>query len=552
MIENPFEKWEILNVRIKKGRDKFHELLTSNEVKSVSADCIYEYLMRPLKGKKLSYCWSVIKESNYFDQDFVDCITSFYSKGFRDISKLCTRLHFFSSKITDRDLYEIEGSEIMRKSYLGFCVLRPLENRIIGRTALKPRLDHMWAEFHTCTSPIPINLAGNELVANAAVQMEQDARIQTCSSVAIWMSSYVMSHNFKYPIFTTTKIMEYATKHIVGARVGPTDGLTYEQMMQALKEMGYEPIIFGETDPFETKNQIYAYVESSIPPILLLQQHDGYHHAITAIGHAHKRPSTSLARIRVVGNNRVFSGYYRSSEWVPYFFVNDDQRGIYRELEFLTRNSNIIIQRIKHNQRNAGQPINIQANIKNWHCPVAIKTNSSIPYIPKETIANVWGMIAPIPKGVTLSHVEAEEKAVNIINRCISRSNTSLPRDLVIRSYLILSNQYKLKLVNRTDMSNFVRAFYQGKPLPKWIWVFELSTSSLMNKKSIKNIRIRGEVILDASSNPDATDFLVFHWILDNNRGTLLTMKQEDKNIAEALRQGWRGKENPYMPLIRA
>jgi len=551
MSEKPFENWRILNVRQKKDRKILHRLLCEAEEPSVSSTYLFNYLLQPAKGKKLSLCRSVIIEENYFDQDFVDSVSTFYSRGFRNVGRLCRRLHFFSNKVLPLDITDFNALGKLQDYYLGFCVLRPLETKTLGRTAIKPRREDPGMEFPTCCSQFPVNIAGSLLFAEAAPFMEQDGRVQTCSSVAIWTSSMVMAHCYDYPKYTTSQIIEHATSTIVGTRAGPTQGLTYEQMMQALKVMGYEPVIFGETDPFEARNEIYSYVESVIPPILLLALPNGNYHAITALGHGHNRPLPNAVQITVKRRRKTILKYYRSCEWVPCFYIHDDQKGIYQKMEFLAPQPAIIRRRISTNQRNAGLPTNIAVKLANWHCPIAINNDSTLPYVPKETIANLWGVIIPLPKGVTLTHSEAENKAVKLIDRCASELKLKLPDNLVIRAYLILSNQYKLKLESRNDMSDFVRAFYKGKPMPKWLWIFEMSTAKLMNRKRIKDIRMRGEFIIDASSNPWSADFVAFHWIDKVHKGFLFTMSQDDANIGDALEEYWSGSDNQYLPMIR-
>jgi len=551
MSEKPFENWRILNVRQGRGRDILRQLLCEVGEPSASAEYLFNYLLKPAKGKKLSLCRSVIIEHNYFDQDFVDSVSTFYARDFRKVDKLCRRLHFFSSKVLASDVTDFSTLGKLQDHYLGFCVLRSLETRILGRTAIKPRREKPGVEFHTCCAAVPANVAGSALSAEAAPFMEQDGRVQTCSSVAIWTSSMVMAHCYDYPKYTTSQIMEYATRTIVGARVGPTQGLTYEQIMQALKVMGYEPVIFGETDPFEARNEIYCYVESAIPPILLLALPGGGYHAVTALGHDHSRPLSTAVQITFKQRGQTLLKYCRSSDWVPYFYIHDDQKGVYEKMEFLTPQPTTIRTRITNNQRNAGLPVNIKANLNSWHCPIAIENDSTIPHVPKETIANLWGVIVPLPTGVRLTHSEAENKAINLIHRCSSKLRLKLPMDLVIRPYLIPSNQYKLWLENRNDMSDFVRSFYRGKPMPKWLWVFEMSTAALMNRKRIRDIKIRGELIIDASSNPWAIDFLAFHWVDKKYQGFLFTMSQDDADIRDALKIRWTGPDNQYRPMTR-
>ncbi|MFP3975831.1 MAG: hypothetical protein ACOC6S_01735 [Chloroflexota bacterium] len=551
MPEQPYEKWHILNVRRKKDREILQAIISPVGEESTAAQSVLDYVMHPPKSKKLSLCQTVLVEHGYFDQDYIDSVSTFYSKMFKGVERLCTRLHFFSTKLKNSDVAGFRALERLQDYYLGFSIKRPLETKILGRSAIRPRRDEPETEFHTCKADMPVNVAGSTLFAKAAPYMEQDSRVQTCSSVAIWVSTTIIAHALDYPKYTTSQIMDYATRDITGTRVGPTEGLTYEQMMHALKIMGYEPIIFDETDPFEALYEVYCYIESELPPILLLTLPNGTYHAITALGHGHKRPLRRATHITVESQGSTTLKYFRSSEWVPFFYVHDDQRGIYRRLKFLRANPARLRQKINALHKNVGLSPEISVDLKQWHCPISIETNSTLGNTPKESIANLWGVIVPLPKGVTLNHTEAEGKAVGIIPRCAARCGLELPDDLVLRCYLTPSNRYKSALGQRDDMGSFVRIFYQGKPMPKYLWVIEMSTAKLMNTARLDELRVRGELLLDASSNPWPTDFVAFHWVDDENKGHLLTMSQDDISIEEALSDVWHGPDVPYGPMVR-
>ncbi len=387
---------------------------------------------------------------------------------------------------------------------------------------------------------------------DSAPFMEQDTRVQTCSSVAIWISTTAMAHCFDLPKYTTSEIMDKATKTLAGMRVGPTQGLTYEQIMLACRDMGYAPIVFEETDKLEAIYQIYSYVESGIPPILFLQLPDGNHHAITAVGHAYSLPSQSkLQEIRILKLGEEILRYFRSSEWVPSFYVHDDQRGIFRELRFLEPDPTQLRQRISSAHRDTWFPAKISADLKDWHCPVSINLGLPSKHVPKEIIANLWGTIVPLPREITLSHSEMERKCAWIINFCFNRLKLKAPENLVLRSYLIRSNDYKARIGQSGDISDFVMALYRGKSMPKWLWVTEMSTVNLWNATSVNKLRIKGELILDATSNPWPTDFEAFHWVDDNNVGKVATMTQDDVDIDAALTMWSEGPDRPYRPMVR-
>jgi hypothetical protein len=79
-----------------------------------------------------------------------------------------------------------------------------------------------------------------------------------------------------------------------------------------------------------------------------------------------------------------------------------------------------------------------------------------------------------------------------------------------------------------------------------------MSQIPLINTENVNDIRIRGELILDATGNPWPNDFLAFHWINDDNDGLLTTMRRQEEDISRAVSTGWRiPNEGTYSPLIR-
>jgi hypothetical protein len=305
-------------------------------------------------------------------------------------------------------------------------------------------------------------------------------------------------------------------------------------------------------------------VESAIPPILLLQLADGSGHAVTAVGHAHRRPTQPFERAKALWLGKPLLRYYRSSDWVPHFYVHDDQHGIFRKLTFLEPAPEQIETDIRNTYKNTLIQVPEDeenhewrgAELEEWHCPVALEMNDLVGdlgnNIPERIFANLWGIIAPIPKGITLSHAEAETKSAWIIRRVFDQLEMIIPDDLVIRLYLTRSNDYKQRIGADKSFNKGTSLIYRLKPMPKWIWVAELSQTNLMNVKSVKDIRIRGELILDATGNPWPTDFLAFHWVEDSGDGLIMTMTRDDRDIHEASSSGWEVKgEGFYRPLIR-
>src|SRR5258707_14781046 len=85
---------------------------------------------------------SYLIESRYIDRDYSADYRRFYAQTFRTYGRHCERVHFFQEDVGAilalptwservRDLQRTS-----KRSYLGFCVVRPLPSAPIGRTAL--------------------------------------------------------------------------------------------------------------------------------------------------------------------------------------------------------------------------------------------------------------------------------------------------------------------------------------------------------------------------------------------------------------------------------
>ncbi len=180
--EKPFQNWSILDLEQENDREKLEQLLLPKRGLSITALSVLDYLLKRPEGNELPLCRSVLIEDTYFDQDFINSISSFYSKSFRNVDRICKRLHFFSCKIEHSHIIDLEQYQ---DSYLGFCVIRPLQQKVLGRIVLKPRRETPEEEFPICSGHFYVNIAGTKLFVDSAPLMEQDGRVQTCSYVAI-------------------------------------------------------------------------------------------------------------------------------------------------------------------------------------------------------------------------------------------------------------------------------------------------------------------------------------------------------------------------------
>lgn len=553
LLEKPYEWFDLWYTTRKRDMEQIKDMLTGKAALNQAPNAILNHILSPEAGKKTPICKSVVVERRYYDRDHARALSSFYSKLFRDIKRECIRLHFFSRRLSYPDLGNLEP---YARDYLGFSVIRPFPYRKIGRTVLARLGKRPALEFPTCQGDFEANIGGSKLSVQGAAFMEQDMMVAACASAALWMSTITMARRFGLQECSPCEITERASQYLIQNRPMPSEGLICEQMLHALRTMDYDPILLGVESQEKAKHLIYSYVESQIPPILLCNLATGGHHAVIAVGHGYELPIENPRRTEVAWPNEPPLTFARSSEWVPYFLINDDQRGLYRKLTFVktdARSPEEQIERLRERIEMVHPDTDTsKLDLEEWHCPVAIDMNMpTIGHFGGEEIANIWGVIIPLPQGVPLTSEQAERKAARLIRLWHDHSGEPLPDNLVLRTYLIPSNEYKQRIED-SGMHIFVKQLLRGKPMPRWIWVTEISSIDSYNSLEESRWLITGQVIICATGSAWTPDFCALHYI-GEKRGILATMKPEHIDAEQALAQIWVGPDDvtPYPGWVR-
>ena len=536
--ESPYQWFSIIYLTNKKGREEMGDVLLIKGMLNLVPYAILDYILTPPLGKSTPICKTVVVEHRYRDKDHSKALSSYYAKSFRQVEAECTRLHFFNRRLPP-DFLDTKSTQELQRSYLGFCVLRPFTRRRIGRTVLRRLRYQPTLEFPTCQGAFEVHLAGHNISFKGSAFIEQDTMVAACASAAIWTSTTIMGTRFGFQQRSTSEITQLATQYLIHNRPMPSEGLGAEQMLHCLRAMDYDPLLIGIYSQKQAKQGIYSYIESEIPPILLCEfPHTDEGHAIVAVGHGYNLPITNASKTKVEWPGELALEFARSSEWVPSILVHDDQHGPYRKLTFI--DSQTLPARI-----NAMHP-NVNVNklkLEEWRCPIAIDVNMPfVKYSGGEIIANIWGIIIPLPQGVLLTNNQAESKSARVIRWWHSRNRIPLPTDLVLRTYLVLSNEYKER-TKSSAMNPFAKSLLAGKPMPRWIWVTEISSLKSYNAPNPNDWLINGQVIIDATSNAFTPDFLLFHYIIDS-QAVLVTMGPEHKDPEQAFSRYWASKQD--------
>jgi hypothetical protein len=430
---------------------------------------------------------SVAVERHYIDRDYRDTFSQFHSKRFKTPDARCIRLHFFRKKIDRNDL---SNSKALQQHYLGYSVIRPTRPNCIGRTLISPesRPTIKNASIRTCQENVSIQ--GTELTANGFPFISQDADVTVCAQASLWMLTRYFSDRYPlYPEFYPVQIGNLTRDYSVG-RLFPSSGLYVWQLAEALKQIGFEPLLYSRdqysqkpekcfhTDYFD--HLLYTYIESGIPVLAAF-----HNHVVVLFGH---RSDYSLVGSLVPLGNCPFTF---SSELSTAYVGNDDNGTPYQLLN---------------------------------RCLPKKKSSELIPY----SIEQIEQFVVPLPEKVFLQAESFETLVKAILQRAdvgYQQLSKAIASEIpILRLFLTNGRSFKKQLKERGMGSTLVEEIYRNLPLPHFIWICEISHPALYPDS------VLGEISWDATRNayePDGWIALHYPEVLVVDRGSALNMPQD-------------------------
>jgi len=429
---------------------------------------IYEYLKDTAK--------TVVIEKGYVDADYRDTYFNFFSRKFAQYPSKTIRANFFTGKIPARMIFKLDQYQ---DDYIGFIVLRPNRVAPIGRTILNPaKLPSV--SGHICTSEYPVHILGAELTAKGFPYMSQDTDVTVCAHAACWMIFRYFSQRYNRYSERWPFEVSQLTKDVSTGRLVPSKGLTAYQVTEMFSNFGFSPEIYIRQQHNSFFDELlYMYVESGLPVVAALS---GHSHAITIIGHM---SDYTAAVLQTPASSETF---------LTGFIANDD-------------------------------------NFLPYH---AIRKNDPEPtdgYWSRFKAEEIDTFIVPLYEKI---HLSAEH--VIILSEAIltddalglnARSRLLKYENIVTRVFLTSSKSFK-KNRRENPVPFGITSVYCEMPMPKFIWVCEISTPDMYKK-----CNIAGEIIFDATANQyDRFAFLSIHYpdfLLLNNRNSLTDDPQRFK-----------------------
>lgn len=398
---------------------------------------------------------TLVIENYYSDRDYKDSYYYFFASKYVNYSKYTHRVVIFSGKISQEEFYNKNCD--LEEKLIGTITIKPLKTGSIGKTLFNPSKLNINQAFVRTTN-FQIGILGRRLTIESFPFSSQDSEYMTCAETSLWgMLQYYGTRYKEYKVALPHEIVNIIDdKHF--QRVSPSSGLHYIQSSEVLKKFGFSSQIYyrfvGEKNYYSPDNQFkrlfHYYIESGIPlmtGIRLKSNSSESGHAVVCVGHG-KSDFDKKIETQTIGGIEILN----SADFIQeYVYMDDNKYPFYK------------------NNFDEFEYINTETKIKYF--------------------------IVPLYKRVFLDASEAEKTFYEILNNDIfglKNLNQQYP-SIMIRIFLATARNYKESRFKSLPKSYI---FIDNIPLPKFIWVCEISTKELY-----KDNKIFGEIVLDATAS---------------------------------------------------
>ncbi len=400
------------------------------------------YLLDYLRSKDFGIeAKTILIELFYTSRSYLSDYATYYSLCFKDYDRFCKRVHFFSE---DFDIEQFEEalakktdkSEAIWQSYLGYIVVKPLPEAIIGPTVLKHYdSDSISIRKYTATKEYHISLFGKELLLKSLVYQEQDTILSACATAALWSAFHKTSQMFQTAQPSPSDITRSAGNLFINyGRTFPNHGLASHEVCRAIESIGLVSELRNQGAVVENistfKAFVYSYLRMGLPILLGLKFSETEYHLITICGYREtEKPVRSSDNISLL------------SEQIDRFYAHDDQIGPFSRLGF------------------AGNLIETS-----WWLDDDI--NKKMP-------ASIHSVIVPLHPKIRITYEEVYQK-VALIDAYLfyfNTNNVAQPDlELIWDVYLDYSNNFKTEILNDTSIEEKLKKEYVFSNMPRFIW----------------------------------------------------------------------------------
>lgn len=390
---------------------------------------------------------TVVVEESYVDHDFLEDFAAYYVRCFKQYSRYCTRLHFFSTIFDGKEFEGLfSGQDAIRDklsdSYLGFIVVRPVPDRVVGRTCLATYPQTGGREFPV-VQRFEANLFGLSLSVESIPFQEQDRAVAACATSALWSVFQGTGRKFHHRIPSPAEITRLATSdHPLEARAFPAgDGLMLVQMADAVRACDLEPLWLQYADAFFLRAAIHAYASAGIPLLLngevvnAATPKEVYGvHAVAVCGY-------KFAQVMVPESD----GFTLWSSCIEKLYCHDDGVGPFARMEF------------------QAQPL------EDGRCILSSQARNkeatgALAFVPEALLVPIYHKIR-----VPFVRIYAEVRAFDNLVRALKDLQSDVPADLEWSIVLKSVNAYKAEALDQDHLEQKAGLLTAG--LPRYLWL---------------------------------------------------------------------------------
>jgi len=382
-------------------------------------------------------------EYPYVDKVYRDSYYTYFSSKKNNYPRDCIRVSIFSEKIELRDFYNNSKVSQLRENYRGYFVVRPTRPSIFGRTTIDKRSlkDN---DFLICETKFSTTAHGLKFEVNGFPYSSQDSETISCAETSLWGVMEYFSHRYpKYATVLPSTIIE-TLKSISFKRQLPSSGLTAIDLSYSLKQFGFGTMVYARenyVDSFE--GLLSCYVESGIPVIAAVSNKNNIHHAYICCGREEMKPEHFQIKDK--------SSTLHDFDMIKKSFIFIDDNHFPYQRAYLSKPCDYY-------------------NSPDWkRCEIS---HFIVPLYPK----------------IYLDAYEAKKLSFFMVKQFS-------PKDIkILRVLLSSSRSYKNDIISNPDLSSEFKEKVICTPMPKFIWVCELTNNQLLKQK-----KCLGSIVLDAT-----------------------------------------------------
>ncbi len=351
--------WKGRTTKSKPSKDK---LTGSGTWSTSSCDCtIYTHRGTHYPDEPKIKAQTIVVENNYIDHDYLEDYAGYYVRCYEEYERWCKRLHFFDIYFSPEEFESIlkrapgaPSNKELAQAYLGFVVVKPLPQTIIGRTCLKTYPEGERRKY-PITRSYPVNLFGLSFEPESLAFQEQDHVVAACSTSALWSvlqgTGKVFHHHIPSPVEITKMATEDCPPVPPETRSFPNNGLSITQMSHAIKCLRLVPFLLNATDScivrieggyrlkfFDEhmlKSTLYAYLHAGIPILMTIALMDLRKNVVLEFWdekHAVAITGYRLGKVKPVPYGE--SGFLLKASRINKIYAHDDQVGPFARMVF--------------------------------------------------------------------------------------------------------------------------------------------------------------------------------------------------------------------------